>query len=292
MEILLENIDIEFTVYGISETWLKDSNCELFSLSGYDLVEYHRSDRVGGGVGLFVSNSVHYNERTDFNVFNNVYESVFIEIQENFSKNTIVGMIYRPPGSNIMEFNDTFIKTLDRIKQENKKCYLLGDWNIDLLNYESHSQTANFIDMMYSFGFSPLINRPTRISSASATIIDNIFSNNPVNSVSALNGIIVSDISDHLPIFHISEKTEDKTKNFGVVKRSFNEKNKQSFTNELANLNWDHLYNVEDFQSAFSNFHNTYFQLFDKHFPKRNINIKYNTRKPFLADGLRKCIKH
>ena len=73
--------------------------------------------------------------------------------------------------------------------------------------------------MMYSFGFSPLINRPTRISSASATIIDNIFSNNPVNSVSALNGIIVSDISDHLPIFHISEKTEDKTKN--VVQHNF-----------------------------------------------------------------------
>ena len=41
--------------------------------------------------------------------------------------------------------------------------------------------------------------RPTRLTSYSATLIDNIFTNN----ISALcdNGLIINDLSDHLPIF-------------------------------------------------------------------------------------------
>ena len=47
----------------------------------------------------------------------------------------------------------------------------------------------------------PLINRPTRITANSATLIDNIFINNI--HLDCVRGILISDLSDHLPVFQI-----------------------------------------------------------------------------------------
>ena len=49
----------------------------------------------------------------------------------------------------------------------------MGDY-INLLNYESHDLTANFVDTMYSYSYLPLINRPTRVTQQSALLIDSI----------------------------------------------------------------------------------------------------------------------
>ena len=49
----------------------------------------------------------------------------------------------------------------------------------------------------------PLIDRPSRITEYSATLIDNIFSNNLNEQKS--NGLLKNDISDHLPVFSITK---------------------------------------------------------------------------------------
>ena len=54
---------------------------------------------------------------------------------------------------------------------------------------------------MYSHAFTPLITKPTRVTSNTATLIDNILTNCSRNS---LNGIIILDISDHFPLFCIN----------------------------------------------------------------------------------------
>ena len=52
---------------------------------------------------------------------------------------------------------------------------------------------------MYSNMFFLLITQPTRITSNSATLIDNIFTNNL--DTYSFSGLLFTDISDHLPIF-------------------------------------------------------------------------------------------
>ena len=66
---------------------------------------------------------------------------------------------------------------LRNISLRKRDIYILGDFNINLLNSDTHSNTSDFIDMMFSTSFLPLINRPTRISDNSATLIDNIYTN-------------------------------------------------------------------------------------------------------------------
>ena len=48
----------------------------------------------------------------------------------------------------------------------------------------------------------PNITLPTRLGHTSATLIDNIFMNFPQSNIK-LSGILVSDISDHLPCFSV-----------------------------------------------------------------------------------------
>ena len=78
----------------------------------------------------------------------------------------------------------------------------MGDYNINLLNVESHSPTADFNDTMFSYGFIPLITRPTRVTQSLATLIDNILTNQLVDLHNeSMQGILITDISDHYPNF-------------------------------------------------------------------------------------------
>ena len=78
---------------------------------------------------------------------------------------------------------------------------LCGDFNVDMLTYSCQDATSNFIDQLYSYGLHPLIIKSTRITKESATIIDNIFTNELQRIT--FSGLIINDLSDHLPIFQI-----------------------------------------------------------------------------------------
>ena len=56
-------------------------------------------------------------------------------------------------------------------------CILMEDSNLDLLKFESHTDTDNFLNAMLTTNFQPQIIQPTRITEHSATLIDNIFLN-------------------------------------------------------------------------------------------------------------------
>ena len=76
------------------------------------------------------------------------------------------------------------------------------------------------------------------------------------------------------------------------MKRSFSEHNKQAFKEELALIDWTPIYSIQDTQEAFSTFHQRFCDLFNKHFPKRKVKVKFNNHKPWLSDSLKRCIKH
>ena len=53
---------------------------------------------------------------------------------------------------------------------------LCGDLNIDLL-YKDCNNSTSFLNTMYSLSLLPIINKPTRITDNSATLIGNFFIN-------------------------------------------------------------------------------------------------------------------
>jgi hypothetical protein len=109
---------------------------------------------------------------------------VFIEITNTHGNFLIIGVIYRPnsgPHADLDIFSRTIIVTMqdimDNIQHKNKPCVFMGDMNINLLKCGDHSKTNEYLDTVISHGYLPVITKPTRICSSSATLIDHIYIN-------------------------------------------------------------------------------------------------------------------
>ena len=77
----------------------------------------------------------------------------------------------------IYEFNDRYLNpSLEMSSKAHRSISMLGDFNIDLLKHDYHAPTNEFLDSLTSKLFRHIL-QPTRVSSSSKTLIDNIFSN-------------------------------------------------------------------------------------------------------------------
>ena len=75
-------------------------------------------------------------------------------------------------------FNCNYLnKLLQVISKDLKSIFLLGDFNVNLLNYNGHNHTNYFLDYIASTWFIPLTLQSARITSHSNTRTDNKFSN-------------------------------------------------------------------------------------------------------------------
>ena len=276
LESYLEVLDHEFSKIGLTETWLNDASCEIYGMNGYNTVERHRT-KTGGGVALFIRDDLNFSKRNDLAQFDEDIESVYIEIgkdQLHTSRDIIIGVIYWPPNRDIAAFNYKLCIAIERIKKDNKLCYLLGDYNINLLNHDSHLDTGAFIDLLSSYSFVPLITRPTRVTATTATLIDNILTNNVENINHSDQGIVVTDVTDHYPVFHIHRIPKDKETEVYSIKRIYSMKNKQAFLESIAETDWSEIYSVTSTDTAFNAFHDKLMKLLNKCFPK--ISVKRN----------------
>ena len=104
---------------------------------------------------------------------------------------------------NINEFKDDYLnELLDKLIKENKNMFLLGDFNINLLNYDIHPPTNEFLDFLSSHCFLPHILQPSRVTTNCKTLIDDIFSNMAVPNI--ISGNLTVSILCHLPQFLVA----------------------------------------------------------------------------------------
>ena len=177
---------------------------------------------------------------------------MFVEINGTKEKNIIVGIIYRPPDSKLNEFLSDLDLVLGKISKEDKLVFLMGDWNLNLINHHFHKATSDFLDLLYSRMFFPLITRPTRITANKASLIDNIFTNDPLRP--SISVAFLNDTSDHLPIFSlilIIIVLVIRINTYFFVKK--NAHNLSAFKDELGKINWAEMPGLNDPSCAYEN---------------------------------------
>ena len=100
------------------------------------------------------------------------------------------------------DFNTNYLNNLlDKLSKEQKSVFLLDDLIVNILNYNDHNPTNEFLDSLASTSFVPYILQPTRLTSHSKTLIDNIFYN--IILPEEISGNLTSTILDHLLQFMI-----------------------------------------------------------------------------------------
>ena len=136
---LIDKSEAKFSVIGITESRLKKDIAPLnnINLHNYNIQHTPTESNKGGSL-LYISTDLSYKTRNDLKMYKSKeLESVFIEIINKKGQNTIVGCIYKHHKLATDKFDNQFLSPmLEKVSFENKEVYLMGDFNINLLNYE------------------------------------------------------------------------------------------------------------------------------------------------------------
>lgn len=263
-------------IVGLCETWLKESNKQLYSPPGYHIVAKSRYQRTGGGVALLFDANLNYKIRTDLNLSQgDQVEAVFADITIDKSKIITVGEIYQPPSASVHDFIVELAKLLDNLENSRVPSYLMGDFNIDLLKHPTNNYAADLVHTLASHSFVPLVSKPTRLSSSSISLIDNIFSNHlRAHSVSS-TFLYDSSISDHLLVLHIIESLPISRKPMATKGYyRINDANLAKFAESMSRTPWDRISSISDPNLAFNALYDRTIQCFHQSFPKRMPNAE------------------
>ena len=283
-----------FKVIVLTETWCRDtaSKNSLLQIPNYTVIHTTRGDdKQGGGVCMFVRNDLNFKLRNDLDRFDSDIETLSIEIENRNSKNIIITGIYRPPRGNINTFQEHSKTIMSKNSLANKHVFLIGDFNINSLDYSSNEHVKQFFDTSFQKNFVPLINRPTRVTRNSATCIDHILTNSFIDT-NIESGIFKSDMSDHFSVFcnikTIVSTDSDKTI---IHKRKINDDTIDDFKYLLQHVNWDDIISNST-KESYDNFINKFRELYDVAFPEIEIEIKTkNLQNPWFTKGLAKSSK-
>ena len=165
---------------------------------------------------MYIKNSITYKIIDELDLNLNFAENIWIEIETN-KKSIVVGVVYRHPGYIVNQI-ELFTKAIEKIflNMSNKKMefYLVGDCNIDLLQFHCNQIIKTYADNLLGYSVKCCINKPTRILATTKSLLDHIYTND--FNRSPFSGIALCDISDHLPTFifikdikYIKKKSEE-----------------------------------------------------------------------------------
>ena len=243
-----------------------------------------------GGAGLYIRETYNFEViRSLSKSIDDVSESLFLEIKREGQKNVIIGCIYRHH-SPIPKFTEAFFENaLDYMTRHSSKISsIMGDFNVDLVKYSSDLNTSIFYDLLSSHNFRPLVLQPTRVTSKTTSLIDNIF----INDVScrSYGGNITASISDHFFQFSLTDIFEN-PRHKGKIKygRDFRNFNKREFQETLEQTDWSRIVNEDQgTDQSYTNFYRKLEDILDLMAPYRKLTqkeIKLQTM-PWITRGI------
>ena len=271
----------------LCETWLKSNTENKVDLPGYKCYHKHRPSKIGGGVSVLVKSTLRSRDRKDLVNHTDIFEYVVVELKTN-SNNILLLSGYRPPNSNaklsLKEYSE-ILKSLKKLKYHE---LIIGlDHNYDLLKSAHNTSTSQFLNLNIDTDLTPCITKPTRVTSKTATLIDNVMISNRL-SYSFTPYVLLDDTSDHYPclvlLHNLNKCKKDKVR---ISKRTLTDSSIQQLNNTLVQENWSYLEYL-DVNEGFSKFHDTLTIALDKTCPRKKYLVRHDKiiRDPWITKGL------
>ena len=141
------------------------SNHETFyELPNYKNIHQIRNYGKGGGVSIYIKDSINFKLRLDLSINNTNVESVSRELLCRKNRNTIINVLYRPPKGLTEPFKKFLNCIFNKTKKLNKKFHIAGHFNLNVLDHDSCKKMQNFLKLLYQNNMIPIINKPTRVT--------------------------------------------------------------------------------------------------------------------------------
>ena len=155
------------------------------------MFRYDRTTGPGGGVLVYVLNTLKCTQRLDFQ--SDDIESIWLEFIQPHTSALFVCILYRPPNM-LVNWYDTFEKQIYLASCYTQNIIIMGDVNIDF-----HKDVPHRWSQLYkSYNLTQIIDEPTRVTEASMTLIDHIYVTH--SEYVQASGICKVSLSDHFGI--------------------------------------------------------------------------------------------
>ena len=286
-------------ILAFSDTQVND-NTLIPPLEGYHDFEFTPTPTGAGGVGFYLRETLDYVLCPDLKLNLNLCEDIWLRIKNvnnsKFkSKGLIIGVIYRH-GQSYTKFCERLSECLLSLNEKKEKYIIVGDFNFDLMKYNLIRPATNYLNAINSVGCNALIDKPTRITSDTASCIDHALSNMDPSSFENHN--ILSEVSDHFgtisKIGGISKETENLNSYFR--KSNLSEEKWVEFDSYLQDsLKRNiplHYISLLDANFLAQWITNSYRETIDKFMPfkKRKKNQKRKPDRPWITSGIKASI--
>ena len=123
MQIFIDGTDFQFDVLAVTETWHTKDNIHFSPgmIQGYYRYEGKPGSSMKGGCGFFIKDTLAYTNRPDLGIrhkrIRSEFETKWIQIIGFNNQKLIIGVIYRHPSSEDIEFYKYLNKTLKIIEK-------------------------------------------------------------------------------------------------------------------------------------------------------------------------------
>ena len=172
---------------------------------------------------------------------------------------------------------------LEKLNREDKFCFLMYDFNINLMKINSEYDSLQFYNTMCSYFFTLLFLQPAIVADKSKTLIDNIFCNS--FGLTTLSGNITHPISDHLIQFVILEDfiTPKAPPKSNVYKGNFDHFDSNKLKEDLRKIDWidevlkNKILKTSDINEIFDVFYKILSEIVDRHAPLTKVTKKERT---------------
>ena len=292
----------KITCIALQEIW---SIGRSYDLPGYHPLEYNSRDKnktlnsnCGGGVGIFISNSLDY-EILEFKdeFVEGVYESIWAKVNIGNGRSKILGSIYRPNTARgdlnkAIAIHESILKQIKNDKTlRNPELLIFSDFNADLLNYHNHTATAKYVDFQLELGLLPLITIPTRKYHHSATLIDHIFASKTDYCIKV--GVLEdSELSDHFGTAYLEDVDVSEKKGNPIPRRKITKEATKDFISLATSVDWDSFESEADDQKYYTGVLSKIENIVDSAFPITfSVSKVSKITPPWFTKGLAESSK-
>ena len=204
-----------------------------------------------------------------------ICETLFIDVHFNKQETITIGTIYRSSMNNNIShsnFAGSLTSLLKTFKSSKNQIIIMGDLNYNLLEFDN-PHVNDFIQIIY-----PTVNKLTRITTNSVTLIDHIWTD--ISHCKIYSEILVDCITDHLPILQSVQLKSPLVKNTMTAKRPISSSNISKFVKKLETHNFSGIFAFTDVNSAYEKFIQQFCTIFNECFPTTSVISKKKHGEP------------
>ncbi|XP_071959515.1 uncharacterized protein [Antedon mediterranea] len=274
-ELVLANSNID--IAGITESWFhSDFSSECSAVQGFSCIRNDRSNRVGGGVVLYI------NEVYDYEVDDACpidLECLCVDVKINLSFSIVTIVVYYPPNCNRnQQLTEFLCSRIDyfRSVRDNAAFIIMGDFN----DYD--------IDpLLYQTSLEQVVDFPTRDDACLDKMLTNI--SDLYQSPLKLSPLGCSDHASILLKPNFIQKKPVKRRL--LVRRPLKDSSMRAFGQVITGIDWDDIVHEDDSSEYLAaKFESVLKETYEKSFPSVVIRVRDND-KPWFNQSIKKMIE-